>query len=68
MILFFWLNACVVILHCVTNYYIDIFIGMETMKGVEDTEAKGELPWWSEEGEEEEEEEEEERKKKGQGP
>ena len=40
MILFFWLNACVVILHCVTNYYIAIFIGMETMKGVEDMEGK----------------------------
>ena len=65
MILFFWLNACVVILHCVTNYYIAIFIGMETMKGVEDTEGEGEIPWWWEEGEEEEEER---RKKKGQGP
>ena len=66
MILFFWLNACVVILHCVTNYYIAIFIGMETMKGVEDTEGEGEIPWWSEEGEEEEEERK--KKKKGQGP
>ena len=46
-----------------TNYYIAIFIGMETMKGVKDTEGEGEPPWWSEEGEEEEE-----RKKKGQGP
>ena len=55
MILFFWLNACVVILHCVTNYYIVISIGMETMKRVEDTEGEGETPWWSEEGEEEEE-------------
>ena len=52
MILFFWLNACVVILYCVTNYYIVIFIGMETMKGVEDTEGEGEIPWWWEEGEE----------------
>ena len=42
---------------------------METMKGVEDTEGEGEIPWWSEDGEEEQEEEEEERKKKkGQGP
>ena len=65
MILFFWLNACVVILHCVTNYYIAISIGMETMKGVEDTEGEGEIPWWWEEGEEEEDER---RKKKGQGP
>ena len=52
MILFFWLNACVVILYCVTNYYIAIFVGMETMKGVEDTEGEGETPWWCEEGEE----------------
>jgi hypothetical protein len=66
MILFFWLNACVVILHCVTNYYIAIFIGMGTMKGVEDTEGEGEIPWWWEEGEEEEEERK--KKKKGQGP